>query len=185
MHSESNCFIEKKFNDRQEILEEFGKAWRWAGRIEREARELLSNDDPISENLGYANVSMMNAYYEIEDIILKSGSNKLESITLVQILDVLTRIKWTGTETDRELIEAYQTAVKDVANFHKIHRNTIADGCCRRLQLTRDGFLDIVKKWLAGESDDLQIILKRHAYSSKHSLLEDFFQGKGAFRENY
>ncbi len=59
MNFKSNCFSEKKFRGRQEILEEYGTAWKWADSIQRKAIESLGDDDPICESLGYANIGFI------------------------------------------------------------------------------------------------------------------------------
>ena len=184
MNFQSSVFVEKKFGGRQEILEEIGKVWKQVDKIEKVATELLGKDNPISESLGYAGVHMMNTYQEIEENI-QGYENKLVLKTLSQIIDVLSRIKWTGAVNRNGLIEAYQMAVKNVADFHGIHRNTIADACTRRLQRNRDGFLDLVDQWLEGESENLKRSLKAHCNITEHSLIDDFFDEKGGFRETY
>jgi len=123
---------------------------------------------------------------EIEDNLAHGNGNKLELKTLAQIIDVLTRIKWTGTKSRHGLIEAYQTAVQDVAKFNDIHRNTIADACTRRLRLDgRDDFLELIEKWLEGDSRCLKLTLKAHCNIFEHCLIDEFFQKKKGFRENY
>jgi len=176
---------EMKFRGNKEILYEMGKVWNKVDRIEKAAKEILNEGNPILESLGFAGVHMMNAYQEIEDNLAQGTGNKLEPQTLAQLIDVLTRIKWTGTKYRHGLIDAYQTAVREVGKFNSIHRNTIADGCTRRLQLDRDRFLDLVERWLAGDSGDLKLTLKAHCNISEHRLIDEFFQKKGGFRENY
>ena len=179
MDYQSNCYSETKVSGRQGVLEEFVQIWRRGEKLEKEAKKLLGEDDPICENLGYANVGMMNAYFEIEDCVQKVCNNKLQPKTLGQILDVLNRIKWTGVQSRKELVEAYQKSAHDVRKSQGIERNTIADACCRRLQLKRDEFLDLVERWLAGDSDGLIRILKAHTYWSMHNVIDDFFNEKG------
>lgn len=185
MGFKSKVGTEMKFRGNQEVLNEMEKVWNTVARIEKTAEEMLDEGNPILESLGFAWVHMMNACQEIKDNLNQGIGNKLESKTLAQIIDVLTRIKWTGTEYRNGLIDAYQTAVCEVGKFNGIHRNTIADACTRRLQLDRDGFLDLVERWLAGDSRELERTLKSHCNISEHGLIHDFFQKKGGFRENY
>lgn len=179
MDYQANCYSETKISGRRGILEEFVEIWRRGERLEKEAKKLLGEDDPICENLGYANVGMMNACSEIEDWVQKACNNKLQPKTLGQILDVLNRIKWTGVQSGKELVEAYQKSVHDVRKDQGIERNTIADGCCRRLQLKRDEFLDLVERWFAGDRSGLILILKAHTSWSMHHVIDDFFNEKG------
>ena len=182
-HSKSGN--ELRFKGSQEILNEIGKVWNTVDKIEKAAKEILDDDNPILEKLSFAYIHIMNAYYEIEDDLTLDTGNKLELKTLAQIIDVLTRIKWTGTKHRHGLIEAYQTAVRNVANFHGIHRNTIADGCTRRLQVNRDGFLDLVEMWLEDDPKSLKQTLKAHCNITDHTLIDEFSQKKGGFRENH
>lgn len=181
MKYQSNRYVERKFSGRQGIFEEFTQIWRRGEALETEARKLLGEGDPICENLGYSNVGMMNAYFEIEDCVKNACNNKLNPKTLGQILDVLNRIKWTGARSGRELNEAYQKAVHDVRKSQGVERNTIADACCRRLQLKRDGFLELAELWLGGDPNALKRILKNHTYWSLHNVIDDFFNEKGGF----
>lgn len=185
MGFQSKGGTEMKFRGNQEILNEMEKVWNTVARIEKSSKEMLDEGNPILESLGFAWVHMMNACQEIEDNLNQGTGTKLEPKTLAQIIDVLIRIKWTGTKYRNGLIDAYQTAVQEVGKFNGIHRNTIADACTRRLQLDRDGFLDLVERWLAGDSRELERTLKSHCSISEHGLIHDFFQKKGGFRENY
>jgi hypothetical protein len=185
MDFQSKRGTEMKFRGNQEILNEMEKVWNTVARIEKSSEEMLDEGNPILESLGFAWVHMMNACQEIEDSLNQGTGNKLVPKTLVQIIDVLTKIKWTGTKYRNGLIDAYQTAVQNVGKFHGIDRNTIADACTRRLQLDRDGFLDLVERWFAGDSGELERTLKLHCSFTEHGLIHDFFQKKGGFRENY
>ncbi len=170
---------EKKFSESQEIVNELAIVWWKAEQIERSAIELLGDNNPICENLAYACVGIMNAYDEIKANLKKVKCNKLEPKTLAQIIDVLTRIKWTGAEYHKGIIQAYQDAVNGVAHFHQIHRNTIADACIRRIGLKyRNQFIDLTKSWLNNKPCELKEILKRHARSIDHSVIESFFHEK-------
>ncbi len=168
----------RKFNRRQEIVNELAIVWQKAEQIERAAVEFLGDEDPICENLGYACIGLMNAHHDIKANLIEANCNQIEPKSLAQILDVLTRIKWTGATYHTEIIQAYQKGVRDVANFHGIHRNTIADGCTRRLDLNRDGFINLVENWLNNKQYELNQILKTHARSIDHSVIDNFFQGK-------
>jgi len=146
MEFQSKRGDELRFKGSQEILNEIGKVWNTVDKIEKAAKEILNEGNPILESLGFAWVHMMNAYQDIKGDLIQDTGNKLEPKTLAQIIDVLTRIKWTGTKYRDGLIEAYQSVVRDVANFNGIHRNTIADACTRRLQLDRDGIKGVKSK---------------------------------------
>lgn len=174
----SNSYSDTKISGRQGIFMELAEIWNRGERLAKEARELLGGNDPICENLEYANVGMMNAYFEIEDCVQKACSNKLQPTTIGQILDVLNRIKYTGINSMQELIEAFQKAVYDVGKSQRKERNTIADACCRRLQLNRDKFLDLVERWLTGDPNALIHILKVHTSWSIHNVIDDFFYEK-------
>lgn len=186
MNLQSNSGNDMKFRGNQEILNEVGKVWDNIDRVEKAAKKILDENNPVLESLGYAWVHMMNAHIEIENNLAQGAGNKIEPKTLAQIIDVLTRIKWTGTKYRHGLINAYQTAVREVAKFNDIFYNTIADACTRRLQLDgRDEFLDLVEKWLAGDSKSLKLALKAHCNTSEHRIIDDFFKNKGGFREKY
>lgn len=186
MNLQSNSGNNMKFRGNKDILNEIGKVWQNVDRIEKRAKKILDEGNPILKSLGYAWVHIMNTYQEIEDNLAQGAKNKIEPKTLAQIIDVLTRIKWTGTKYRRGLIDAYQTAVVEVAKFNDIHRNTIADACTRRLNLDgRDEFIELVETWLEGESGPLKLALKAHCNTSEHRLIDEFFQKKGGFREKY
>ena len=74
--------------------------------------------------------------------------------TLKIIFEVLLKIRQYYVGGER-LIKAYRKAIRTVASQNKIFYQTVADGCCRRLNLNRDGFLDLVRAWLAQDSDEL------------------------------
>ena len=173
-----NSYSDTKISSRQGIYMELKEIWDRGERLAKEANKLLGEDDPICENLGYANVGMMNAYFEIKDFVHKTCSNKPQLKTVGQVLDVLNRIKYTGVNSMQGLIEAFQKAVHDVGKSQKMERNTIADACCRRLQLNRDQFLNLVERWLAGDPNALVHILKVHTSWSIHNVLDDFFDEK-------
>jgi hypothetical protein len=185
MDFQSKSGNELRFKGSREILNEIGKVWNTVEKIEKAAEEILEEGNPILESLEFAWVHIMNAYQEIEGDLTPNTGNRLEPKTLAQIIDVLTRIKWTGTKYRNGLIEAYQSAVSEVGNFNGIHRNTIADACTRRLQINRNGFLDLAESWLKGDSRSLKQILKAHCNITEHTLIDDFFHKKGGFRENY
>jgi len=174
-----------KFGRKQDFLSELGKVWGKVDEIEKKAQKIWGEDNPILENIGFAWVHIMNAHIEMEKNLAQGSGNKLEPKTLAQIIDVLTRIKWTGTKYRHGLVNAYQSAVYEVGKFNGIHRNTIADACTRRLDLDRDGFLDLVESWLGGDSKSLKLTLKAHCDISLHHLIDEFFQKKGNFRENF
>jgi hypothetical protein len=173
-----NSYSDAKISSRQGIYMELKEIWDRGERLAKEANKLLGGDDPICENLGYANIGMMNAYFEIKGFVHKACSNKLQLKTVGQILDVLNRIKYTGVYFMQDLIEVFQKAVHDVGKSQGLERNTIADACCRRLQLNRDQFLNLVGRWLAGDPNSLVHILKAHTSWSMHNVIDDFFNEK-------
>ncbi|MBW2597867.1 MAG: hypothetical protein JRC55_04320 [Deltaproteobacteria bacterium] len=191
MNLQSNSTKDMKFKGNQDILQEIGNAWEYIGRVEKAAQKILNENNPVLESIGFAWVHMMNAYIEIEDNLAQGSGNKLEPKTLAQIIDVLTRIKWTGPKNWHELVEAYQKVVREVAKFNGIFYDTIADACTRRLRLNkkddfgRDDFLELVEKWLVGEPGPLKLVLKAHCNTPEHRIIDDFFQKKGGFREKY
>ncbi len=174
-----------RFEDPREILNEIQTVWNRIDTIEKAAKEILDENSPILESIGFAWIHMMNSYHEIEESLGPRPPNKLEPMTLAQIIDVLTRIKWAGPKNTKELVDAYRTAVKAVADFNDTHRNTIADACTRRLQLDRDGFLGQVDMWLSGQLTDLRRCLKTHCRKPEQRLIDDFFDENGSFRERY
>jgi hypothetical protein len=167
----------------QDILNEMEKAWNAVAQIEKATGEMLNEGDPILEIIGFAFVHMMNACQEIEEKLGHRAEKAPQTKTFAQIIDVLTRIKWTGIRDQKGLIEAYQEAVRGVAKFNCIHRNAIDDACTRRLQLNRDGFLALVERWLSGNSKELERTLLWNFSVYEHRLIQDFFQKKGGFRE--
>ena len=139
----------------------------------------MINCFPVSElKVGMNMYTIRIAKISASSANINDSPNMLEVATLAQIIDVLSRILWSGAAYRGALIEAYQVAVKRVADFHSIHRNTVADACTRRLQLNRDGFLDLVENWLGGRSGDLKRCLKAHCDVIKHGLINDFFSGE-------
>ena len=177
---------EKRFTESQAIVNELAMVWWKAEQIERAAIELLGDNNPICENLAYACIGIMNAYNEIKANLKKVKCNKLEPKTLAQILDVLTRIKWTGADYHEGIIQAYQDTVNGVANFHQIHRNTIADACTRRLgPIHRDQFISLTENWLNNKPCELKEILKKHARSIDHLVIENFFLEKKEFQQKH
>lgn len=178
MNDLSITYSDTKISSRQGIYMELKEIWDRGERLEKHAIELLGDDDPICENLGYANIGVMNAYFEIKDYLKNTCNNKLRPATIGQILSVLNMIKYAGINSMHELIEAFQKAVHDVGKSESKERNTIADVCCRRLQLNRDQFLDLVEKWLNGDPYPLIHILKIHTYWSMHNVIDDFFNEK-------
>jgi hypothetical protein len=173
------------FKVNHEILSEMEKVWNLAEIISKSAKKVLGEDNPILESIEIACVHLMNACIEIEENLNQNSGNKIEKATLAQIIDVLTRIEWAGPKNRNELISAFQKAVAEVGKFNGVERNTIADACTRRLQLNRDGFLDLVESWIAGDYKALERILKSHCNIEIHQLIQDFFIKKGGFRENY
>ena len=167
-----------KLRGNQDILNEMEKVWDTVSTIEKASKEILDEGNPILESLGFAYIHMMNTCQEIEDNLNQGSGNKLEPKSLSQIIDVLTIIKLTGAKYRNELIDAYQTAVKEVGRSNGIHRNIVADACTRRLQLNRDEFLDLIERWLNGKSCEIERTLKVHSNISEHSLISGFFQNK-------
>lgn len=156
------------------ILNEMKKAYEFVERIEKSSKEILPEDSQILETIGYACVHMMNACGDLEQDIYES-SNKLEPSTVEQVLDVLSRIEGMLPKNRGALITAFQIVVVDVANCHGVLRNTIADACTRRLQLDRDGFLDLVDEWLSGYSRNLELTFKAHCNPREQAVVVDFF----------
>ncbi len=159
-----------------DILKEMENVWNMVDEIEKGAKEVLNADNPILVSLGFAWVHIMNTCDEIEKNIHRRGCNKFKPKTLAQILDILSRIKFSGATGRIGLINAYQKAVQEVGKFNIIHRNTPADACTRRLQIKRDGFLKLVEDWLlVGKPKNLVLILKSHCDVALHGRIDDFF----------
>ena len=95
--------------------------------------------------------------------------------TLKQILEVLKKVREYHAG-GLSFIKAYQKAVDDVRISHQVYYQTIADGCTRRLQLKRDGFLVLVEDWLTNNSDGLCEHLKKHVDDENHLVVDEFFQ---------
>jgi hypothetical protein len=167
--------LERKFRSRQNIMVAVDSAWAWVEKIGREAMDLLGEDDPICEQIDYACIAWMNAHSEISDLIENSSANKLEPKTLGQILNVLTRIKWEGPKSMYDLQSAYRTAVYNAGKDNDVHKNTIADGCCRRLQLNSDCFLQLVHEWLSGNPGPIKQVLKNHIKTTLHHIVDSYF----------
>ena len=186
MDLQSKFGNEIKFTRTQELLNEMNDVWGKIDRIEKAAKKILDKGNPILESVGFAWVHMMNASIEIENNLNLDAGSRLEPKTLSQVIDVLTRIELSGAKSWGELIDVYQISVREVAKFNKIHRNTIADACTRRLNLKgRDVFLDLVEKWLTKDSKELEQIVRSHCRASERDLIHEFFHKKGAFRENH
>ena len=161
----------------QDILGAMENIFKAVDAIAASSKQLLGENHPIVISAEFAAVHLMNACNEIDDTLINDKGNFLETKTLAQILDVLTRIKLSGPENRSDLVEAYQIAGHDVANFNCVFRNTIVDACTRRLQLNRDGFLELVQQWLDGNPNRLKQVLKAHCEVSLQALINDFFSG--------
>lgn len=74
------------------------------------------------------------------------------------------------------LTKAYRMAVREVASENQIFYQTVADGCCRRIQLNRDGFLDLVRDWLGDDPKRLMDHIKRYVHQKDHQLVDDYFK---------
>jgi hypothetical protein len=73
------------------------------------------------------------------------------------------------------LIKAYRMAVREVASENQIFYQTVADGCCRRIKLDRDGFLDLVRDWLGGKPERLNDHIKSFVNEKDRLLVDDYF----------
>ena len=91
---------------------------------------------------------------------------------LLQVLHHTARIYRQGTP----LPTAYQEAIRDVSNRHKVTYQTIGDLCRRRLGL-RDisQFVHLLETWLGGNPDSLRGQVKRQSAPSAHSEIDRFF----------
>ena len=73
-----------------EIFQEIKSVWINLECLEKEVIRSFGHDDPISENIGYACVYLMNANIEIEENPnIEINLNMLEDITLDQIFSIL------------------------------------------------------------------------------------------------
>jgi hypothetical protein len=96
--------------------------------------------------------------------------------TLQQVLDVLTYAKQ-NHEAGLKIKYAYRDAIGRVAQEYDVNYQTIGDGCRRRLQLSSmDEFGRLITKWIEGNPDPLQRVLKSAINKRFHYLVDDFFQ---------
>jgi hypothetical protein len=159
-----------------EIFQEIKSVWINLECLEKEVIRSFGHDDPISENIGYACVYLMNANIEIEENPnIEINLNMLEDITLDQIFDVLNLIRGEAPESQPSIAEAARRAFLTSSKFYGVHRNTIADACTRRLQLKLAGFLELVQKWLNGDSSGPKAVLKSHTPEHYQSEIDRFF----------
>lgn len=92
-----------------------------------------------------------------------------------QLIDVLTLVRHAhsrGVPVPR----AYQDAVRDVSNRHRVRYQTIGDLCRRRLALRDvDQFLDMLGRWLRGDATPLKQAMQRNADHVARPLIDTFF----------
>lgn len=100
---------------------------------------------------------------------------KLQSNTIGQLLGVLTNFKQNYAYL-KNLNDAYQKAIQQVANKHKVTYQTIGDLCRRRLGL-RDitEFQNLLKAWVSGDDKPLIEVIIKCCYVSDHKQIEEFF----------
>ena len=159
-----------------ELVKSIKSAWRNLESLEKEVISSFGQDDPVSENIGYACTYLMNADIELEDYPDREiNHNLLEDATLDQIFDVLSVIRGENPESHYDLIDATPRAFKTSEKFYNVHENTIRDACTRRLQLNISEFRELVKKWLNGDSSGLKAILKSHTPEHYHAEIDRFF----------
>jgi hypothetical protein len=183
MNDYSNNFSEQEIRTGQTIYKKFRTLYRETEALEKKAARELGENHPITDELGTASVNMMNGDISIEKCLQSNvpGCNQLEFETLKQLFQVLESIRWSGARGRAEIKTALSSAAKLTAKAHGIERNTVADIWVRRLGLEKktEGFISLVKDWLAGDPSGLKRALKRHAYSSRHGLIDSFFEKKG------
>lgn len=82
----------------------------------------------------------------------------------------------------RPLHRAYQEAVREVADRHKVTYQTIGDGCRRRLKLEdiRELYA-LLARWMEGDSEPLAEQLKAASDPSAHDDITEFFGSSTAF----
>ena len=89
MEFQSKRGDELRFKGSQEILNKIGKVWNTVDKIEKAAKEILNEGNPILKSLGFAWVHMMNAYQDIKGDLIQDTGNKLEPKTLAQITSII------------------------------------------------------------------------------------------------
>ncbi len=174
--------IDEAIRTRQMIYEKYKKIYRMAEELEKETISKLGDSHPVSENLGFVCVHLMNGDYSIEENLYDDlpECNKLEPNTLKQAFDVLNSIWWSGARTRPEIRNACCTGAKMAAKSDGKDRNTVSDIWRRRLGLEKktEGFIDLVEKWLNGDASGLKQALKSHTHRSLHGLIDKFFREK-------
>ncbi|MBI5076585.1 MAG: hypothetical protein HZB62_15650 [Nitrospirae bacterium] len=99
----------------------------------------------------------------------------LTTKTLDQILGVLELTKKyyaTGISPSK----AYQKSVKEIAHSNSVRYQTIADGCCRRLNLDDiNKFIHLLKEWLLGEPRGLKALIAGNIRKSDEYKIDEFF----------
>ncbi len=101
----------------------------------------------------------------------------LERKTVEQILEVLKIVRG-HYAAGLSLIKAYQKSVAEVATLYDVRYQTIADGCRRRLGLKdRDQFVELINRWLNGDSTRLIALIKKEADKRVHPTIDTFFGG--------
>ena len=167
---------------RQAIYAKYEKIYRLAEALEKETIAKLGGSHPITEELGFVCVHLMNGDFEIKENLYAElpGSNKLESGTLKQVFDVLNSIWWSGARSRWEIRSACCDATKMVAKSHGVERNTVADLWVRRLGLEKktEGFIALVEAWLNGDASGLEQALKGHTHERLHDSIDGFFRKK-------
>ncbi|CAB1065523.1 hypothetical protein D1BOALGB6SA_10320 [Olavius sp. associated proteobacterium Delta 1] len=167
---------------RAEILKGINLAWEKIEALEKKSIKFLGEDDPTSEALGYAAVHLMNASQDIQDH-LSQKTSKLKPKSLNYLLEVLSKIRWSGSENRQELHEAYLFAYKAVRKKYNLTKQTVIDVCNRRLGFTGDGatdrFLDNVEGWLFRNEAGLRNVIREHTNNWQHKKIDEFFMNGG------
>ena len=101
---------------------------------------------------------------------------KLQPRTVGQLLEVLASFR-TNYSYFKDLNNAYQKAIQQVAHKYKVTYQTIGDLCRRRLGLKDIGeFQNLLRTWVNGNSKPLSDSITKCCYVTEHKMIMDFFQ---------
>ena len=180
MSAHFTAVAEKAVFQRKSALNNINQIWGELEKLRGEVSASMPEADSIIEALDFGCTHLMNCSIDVEASLYENlpEQNRIEEVTLDQLLSVLTTIKSYGPRSVEETRSATSFASSLVANTYGIERNTAYDIWVRRLNLpgqTR-GFNELVFEWLTRKSDRLWQVIKAHVDEALHSKINDFFR---------